>query len=223
MNERIIADIRLFRSDSRTENGHFNTVSFGDKKLNAVVKRIVMKLRENGFSMGDFDHLYINFTTCELAEPMILSREADRYYPWFRDCDVRVEREIFDSLCSDEVVQRIRDVLTAFFAGEDFDESKISDCINEAVTAGEEMLMRFKEKITAKRRAVIYLRYLDSCRYRPLVRVYDLEEHLLLERDLPEMVTLDELGELQVGLKKVTVKPRKNAFTTGKKPLVFEY
>ena len=223
MNERIIADIHLFRSDSRTENGHFNTVSFGDKKLNAVVRRIVMKLRENAFSMGDFDHLYINFTACELAEPMVLSRAADRYHPWFRECDVWVEREIYDCLRSDEVVQRIRDVLTAFFAGEDFYESKISDCINEAVTAGEEMLMRFKEKITAKRRAVIYLRYLDSCRYRPLVRVYDLEEHLLLERDLPEMVTLDELGELQVGLKKVTVKPRKNAFTTGKKPLVFEY
>jgi hypothetical protein len=121
------------------------------------------------------------------------------------------------------IISMIRDVLTAFFAREDFDEARIRDSIREAVTGGEEMLVPFKEKATAKRRAVIYLRFLDSCRYAPLLRVYDGEGNLLLERDLPQMVTLDALGELQVGLKKVTVKPRKNALTAGKKPLVFEY
>ena len=53
--------------------------------------------------------------------------------------------------------------------------------------------------------------------------MYDGDGNLLLERDLPQMVTLDALGELQVGLKKVTVKPRKNALTAGKKPMIFEY
>lgn len=221
MSERIIADIRLFRSEGRNSSGHFDMVSFGDKKLNAVVKRIVMKLREHGFSMGDFDHLYINFTLCEL------SREVDRYHPWFRHCHVRVTREIYERLGTAEshehIVRMIGDVLTAFFARGDFDEARISDCIREAVTGGEEMLVPFKEKTTAKRRVVIYLRFLDSCRYAPLLRVYDGEGALLLQRDLPQSVTLDHLGELQVGLKKVTVKPRKNAFTAGKKPIVFEY
>ena len=227
MGERIIADIRLFRSEGRTESGHFDTVSFGDKRLNAVVKRIVMKLRENGFSMGEFDHLYINFTLCELSAPMELSREVDRYHPWFRHCHVRVAREVYESLGTVDshecIIPIIGEVLTAFFARADFDEARIYDCIHEAVTGGEGMLMLFKEKATAKRRAVIYLRFLDSCRYAPLLRVYDGEGSLLLERDLPQMVTLDALGELQVGLKKVTVKPRKNALTAGKKPLVFEY
>ena len=227
MSERIIADIRLFRSEGRTESGHFDMVSFGNKGLNAIVKRIVMKLRENGFSMGDFDHLYINFTLCELPAPMELSREVDRYHPWFRHCYVRVAREVYESLgmvdSHECIIPIIGEVLTAFFACEDFDDSRIRECIQEAVAGGDEMLVHFKEKATAKRRAVIYLRFLDSCRYAPLLRVYDGDGNLLLERDLPQMVTLDALGELQVGLKKVTVKPRKNVLTAGKKPIIFEY
>ena len=227
MSERIIADIRLFRSEGRTESGHFAMVSLGDKRLNAVVKRIVMKLRENGFSMGEFDHLYINFTRCELSAPMELSQEVDRYHPWFRHCHVRVAREVYESLGTPDshghIISIIGEVLTSFFARADFDEARIRDCIREAVTGGEGMLMFFKEKATAKRRAVIYLRFLDSCRYAPLLLVYDGEGSLLLERDLPQMVTLDALGELQVGLKKVTVKPRKNALTARKKPIIFEY
>lgn len=227
MSERIIADIRLFRSEGRTESGHFDMVSLGDKRLIASVKRIVMKLRSHGFSMGEFDHLYINFTLCELSAPMELSQEVDRYHPWFRHCHVRVAREVYESLGTVDshecIIPIIGEVLTAFFARADFDEARIRDCIQEAVTGGEEMLMPFREKATAKRRAVLYLRFLDSCKYAPLLRVYDGEGSLLLERDLPQMVTLDALGELQVGLKKVTVKPRKNALTAGKKPLVFEY
>ena len=227
MRERIIADIRLFRSEGRRSSGHFDMVSFGDKRLNAIVKRIVMKLRENGFFMGDFDHLYINFTLWEMPAPMELSQEVDRYHPWFRQCHVRVDREVYESLGTvdshEHIISIISDVLTTLFARADFDEARILDCIREAITGGEGMLMFFKEKATAKRRAVIYLRFLDSCRYAPLLRVYDGAGSLLLERDLPHMVTLDALGELQVGLKKVTVKPRKNALTAGKKPLVFEY
>lgn len=227
MRERIIADISLFKSEGRTESGHFDMVSFGDKRLNAIVKRIVMKLRENGFSMGDFDHLYINFTRCELAAPMELSQEVDRYHPWFRHCHVRVAREVYESLgtmdCHEYIIPIISDVLTVFFARGDFDEARIRECIQGAVNGGEGMLMLLKEKTTAKRRAVIYLRFLDSCRYAPLLRVYDGADSLLLERDLPQMVTLDVLGEIQVALKKVTVKPRKNAITAGKKPMIFEY
>ena len=227
MSERIIADIRLFKSEGRTVSGHFDMVSFGDKRQNAVVKRIVMKLRENGFSMGEFDHLYINFTLCELSAPMELSQEVDRYHPWFRHCHVRVAREVYESLgmpdSHEHIIPIIGDILTAFFARTDFDEARIRECIQGAVNGGEGMLMLFKEKATAKRRAVLYLRFLDSCRYAPLLRVYDGDGNLLLERDLPQMVTLDALGELQVGLKKVTVKPRKNALTAGKKPIIFEY
>lgn len=58
----IIKDIRLYRS--LTGNIDVNALldAFSNKELNGVIHRIVMKLREKKFSLGDFDHLYINFT-----------------------------------------------------------------------------------------------------------------------------------------------------------------
>ena len=227
MKKRIISDIRLYKSESQSEYGGYNTEAFGDKQLNAVVKRVVMKLRESGFSLGEFDHLYINFTTCDFGREMSLSNNADRYCPWFRDCDVHIEKDLYNKLGSietrDDIIQWIGNVLVTFFASEDFDDARILSCIQQAVEQGENMLMKFKEKVSTNRRAVIFLRLLDCCKFHPLLRVYDHEENLLFEKDLPEAVTLDYLGEIQLSAKRVTIKPRKNAFTTQMSPLAFEY
>ena len=186
-----------------------------------------MKLRENEFSLGEFDHLYINFTTCEMAEEMKLSHKVDRYHPWYRYCDVHIGNDLYQKLGSQEaqndIILLIRNVLVTYFASDSFDESRIISCVQQAVEQGENMLMKFKEKVTTKRKAVVFLRFLDSCRFYPLLRVYDTEENLLFEKDLPEAVMLDYLGEIQVSTKRVTIKPRKNAFTEQNEPLFFEY
>ena len=227
MKKKIISDIRLFKSEAKNEHGGYMTVSFGDKKLNAVVQRIVMKLRENEFSFGAFDHLYINFTTCDMDGAMDLSDKVDRYHPWYRYCSVHVEQDLYSRLGSSEawedIVLWIQNVLVTFFASVDFDEESIRSCIWEAMDQGEDMLMKFREKVTTKRRAVVCLRFLDTCRYAPLLRVYDLEGRLLFETDLPETIALDYLGEIQVSAKRVSIKPRKNAFTGKMVPLVFDY
>ncbi|MBP3542065.1 MAG: hypothetical protein J6K72_09680 [Clostridia bacterium] len=227
MNKKIIKDIRLYKSELQNESGNDTIIPFADKKLNAITQRIVMKLRENNFSLGEFDHLYINFTTCDMSEKMSLSEKVDRYHPWYRYCDVHVEKHRYDELGSvesyGEIIHSISAVLIAYFATEDFDKSKILSCIHQAVEEGENMLMKFKEKVSTKRKAVIFLRYLDTCRFYPLLRVYDTEENLLFEKDLPETLVLDYIGEIQISTKKITIKPRKNAFTTGQKALVFEY
>ena len=114
-------------------------------------------------------------------------------------------------------------MLSTYFISEDFDETRILSCVQQAVEQGEDMLMKFKEKISSKRKAVIFLRFLDTCRFSPLLRVYDTEENLLIEKDLPQTVALDYLGEIQVSTKRVTIKPRKNAYTAQNKPLVFDY
>ena len=85
------------------------------------------------------------------------------------------------------------------------------------------MLMKFKEKITAKRKADIYLHYLDTGKFFPLLRIYDMEGKLLFEKDLPKALTLDYLGEIQLSSKKITIKPRKNVYTTDIEPIVIEY
>ena len=227
MGRKIISDIRLYKSESKNEYGEYITDSFCDKKLNAVVNRVVMKLRENEFSLGEFDHLYINFTTCDIPENMSLSNKVDKYHPWYRYCDVHVDKELFQKLSTSEscndIIHWICTVLVTYFITENFDEARISSCIQQAVEQGEDMLMKFKEKRSTNRKAVIFLRFLDSCKFYPLLRVYDPEDNLLFENDLPEAVTLDYLGDIQVTSKRVVIKPRKNSFTKQTSPLVFEY
>ena len=55
MKKKIISDIRLFKSESQNEFGGYITDSIGDKKLNAIVKRVVMKLREADLLRSLFD------------------------------------------------------------------------------------------------------------------------------------------------------------------------
>lgn len=228
MKMKIIEDIRVYKSESKNEYGTYITSSFADKNLNAIIHRIVMKLRENEFQLGEFDHLYVNFTICDMNEKMELSNEVDRYHPWYRHCSVYIGRNLYDKLGSpetyDDIIQWISNVLITFFVSKDFDDIRILSCIHQAIEQGENMLMKYKEKTSAKRRAVVYLRYLDRCIYYPLVHVYDMEDNLLFEKNLPETLTLESLGEIQVSTKRITIKSRKNAFAThNNSPLIIEY
>jgi hypothetical protein len=210
----IIQDIRIYRCKVENVTG-VNPEGFFNPKLCAVTRRICMKLREKEFSMGDFHHLYINLTTC-LEEGTVkpANKEPDRYFPWYRYYDVGISQELYNILESEECIQSVEEllekVLKSQFSTAEFNECKISDCVSEAVTQGEDMLMKFKEKITSKGKAVLYLRYLDNGRYFPLLKVFDADKNLILEKDLPESQTLDNFGQISLTSKKVTISPRKN-------------
>lgn len=224
---KIISDIRLYKSDVENIDGNGLPTAFGRKRLNATVRRIVMKLREHGFSLGGFDHLYLNFTGCAVENGMApAKRSPDRHHPWYRYYDVEVSEEAFAGLGTDQweffALQLLEKLLIRFFATEEFDGPHIHACFFEAVTHGERMLMKFKEKKSSDRTAAIYLRYLDSGYCFPLLKVWDGEGKLVLEADLPETVDLSCLGEIQLSAKKVTVKPRKRAGEHEVKPMVFE-
>lgn len=185
-----------------------------------------MKLRENDFTMGDFHHLYMNFTTCAVENKIALSkRERDKYHSWYCYYDVEVSQEFYDTLetpqCISSVIEIVEQLLQNFFTTPQFDNEFIHSCVSEAVTKGENMLMKFKEKQAAKNKAILYLRYLDNGRYYPLLRVFDLEDAMILEKDLPETNDLDAYGEIQLSGKKVTIKPRKNYFAQNLEPIIF--
>ena len=225
---KIISDIRVYKSNVENIDGNSLPIVFEDKTLSAITTRIVMKLRENNFSLGEFDHLYINFTTCTVDGGIALSkRSIDKYHPWYRYYDVNISAGIFSMLGSaeirDEVIELIRNVLVQNFVSVDFDEKKINSYFAQALEQGENMLMKFKEKVSANRKAILYLRYPNNCRYWPLLRILDMEDRILFETDLPEMIDLNCLGDIQLSSKKVTVKPRKNVYTKTAQPLSFEY
>jgi len=222
-----IKDIRLYKSEKINDFGLPITTSFTNKKLSAVIHRIVMKLREQEFSLGDFDHLYINFTICNIPREIELSEKVDREHPWYRYCSVKINEELYFKLDSEEsnkiILKSIEKVLVSCFATEEFDEKLIHNCVKEAIEYGEDMLMLFKEKSTSNRKAKIFLRYLDSFKYLPLLRVYDCNDSIIFEKDLPETITLDCFGNIQLSSKKITIKPRKNIFAVNMKDIVFEF
>lgn len=221
----VIRDIRIYRCNVDNVTGVWPE-GFYNPELYAVARRICLKLRENGFSMGDFHHLYINLTTfLDEGDVRLANKEPDRYHPWYRYYDIGISQALYDSLetpdCIPVVSGLLEKVLTTQFSTPEFEGDKISECVFEAVTQGEDMLMKFKEKVSSQRRAVLYLRYLDTCMNFPLLRVYDNDGNIVLEKDLPESLTLDNLGQISVSSKKVTIKPRKNSWTEGE-PIVFE-
>ena len=221
----VIRDIRIYRCNVDNVTGVWPE-GFYNPELYAVARRICLKLRENEFSMGDFHHLYINLTTfLDEGDVRLANKEPDRYHPWYRYYDIGISQALYDSLetpdCIPVVSGLLEKVLTTQFSTPEFEGDKISECVFEAVTQGEDMLMKFKEKVSSQRRAVLYLRYLDTCMNFPLLRVYDNDGNIVLEKDLPESLTLDNLGQISVSSKKVTIKPRKNSWTEGE-PIVFE-
>ena len=222
----VIKDIRIYRSTIDNIDGNHLPESFENRELYCIIHRIVMKLRENDFTLGDFDHLYINLTTCCVENEIApAKRSKDRYHSWYRYYDVEISREFYDMLetpqCTQPVIKLVERVLQRCFCTQQFDKGYIHSCFFEAITQGENMLMKFKEKKSAKNSAIVYLRYMNNGRYFPLLRVYDMNNNLLLEKDLPETQELGAFGEIQLSREKVTIKPRKNFFASCLEPMTF--
>lgn len=223
-----ISDIRLYKSLVENIPGNSMPSDFGDRSLNLIERRIAMKLREQAFSLGEFDHLYLNFTTC-LPDNTILpsKREADRYHSWYRYYDIGVSQELFEHLGSSDtvavIIALLKQTLLQYFAPDEPARNIIEAAVEEAVTKGPEMLIRFKEKKAAKTAAVIYLQLLDNAQYQPILSVCDLQGNELLREALALTIDFSSLGEIQLGSRKVTVKPRKNVFAKDLQPATFTF
>lgn len=213
---KIIKDIRLYKDALG---------SMGNKHLKLSAHRVAMKLREQAFSLGDYDHLYLCFSTDEPAGSIILDEKVDRYFPWFRKVHIGVTPDEMLVLETAEepsyLFELMKNVLLTLFGSDPSVEEVIRYAIEEA-QKGSDMLMQFKEKKSPKGTATIYLRLLDNTHYLPVLVVTKSDGTEALRKDLPETADLGNMGKIQLSSKKVTVKPRKNAFTKNLSPVFFE-
>lgn len=215
---KIISDIRIYK-DMRMS--HMDC-----KQMHLAAHRVAMKLREKGVSLGDYDHLYICFSTDEPTGFVALDEKVDKYFPWFRKVCVGISTDELSTIEASEdsslLFKQIENVLLALF-GNTPAATDIKDAVEEA-KKGPEMLMHFKEKKTAKGTAIIYLRLLDNAHYLPLLSVTNAVGDEVFRADLPETNDLIAIGEIQLSSKKITVKPRKNSYTKAKalEPVSFE-
>ena len=136
---KVLRDIRLFTSQVPNKDGEPLPTAIGNKRLNVQVHRIVMKLRESGFSCGDFDHLYLNFTTCPVEGGMAPSRRSvDKSHSWYRYYDVEVTQQVWEQADSVQAEEQLlvlaEKVLTQFFSRPEFDAEKIDRGVKEAIS-----------------------------------------------------------------------------------------
>lgn len=210
---KVISDIRLYKSSEK-----YTYSEISNKSLNLSARRVVMKLREYGFSLGEYDHIYMNFTTMKPADSIELIDKADPYHPWYRYCDIGVSKNEYENLENTNFVfEKLKIALLNLF-----DMQNIIEQAFEEAKKGAEMLMRFKKKKIAKGTANVYLRLLDNGNYLPILCVTDSSENEVFRIDLPETNDLNIIGEIQLSSKKVTVKPRKNVFAKELQPISFE-
>ncbi|MEG0836153.1 MAG: hypothetical protein RR413_12000 [Christensenellaceae bacterium] len=118
---KIISDIRVFTSTTKNEDGNPLPASVSNKTLNLAVHRIAMKLREKDFTLGEFDHLYINLTACEVPKGVALAkRSIDKYFPWYRYYDLNVDEQQLEAMLHEEkcigIFHAVEKVLIMFFA-----------------------------------------------------------------------------------------------------------
>ena len=221
-----ISDIRIFKSTKPNVDRAPLPTGLASKQLFTIVRRIVLKLRENQFSMGDFDHLYLNFTTrAEEGEIQLAARTAHGGNNFFRFYDIGVSKEQFEILEEPDqipfIIGKLEETMVRFF-GEDGQDEVIRESIRVAVEQGEEMQMVYKKKQAQGRTAVVSLRFLDSGEYFPLLSVYDKEDNLLLQKDLEPVRDLSTLGEIRLTGKRISIYPRQTAKAKTFRPLTFE-
>ena len=76
-----IRDIRVYRSQIENIAGNSLPEGFENKHLHIILHRVAMKLSEHDFSMGDFHHLYVNLTTCEIFGLSYTQSGGNRIFP----------------------------------------------------------------------------------------------------------------------------------------------
>ena len=210
---KVISDIRIYKSKVENIEGNSLPSEFKSTKiLNARIKRIVMALRENNFSLGDFDHLYINFTPCNVENEIShAKRKTDKYHPWFRYYDVHISEEMYKNTHEDFVISIIQRILIENFSSESFQKEKINQIINNTLKMQSSYEMKYKEKLSANRKAIVFLRYNDNCSFVPVVRIYNSDSKLILEKELPETNNLDGFDSLILSNSKLIIKPKRNS------------
>ena len=182
-----IADIRIYSSSIRNIDGNSFPQDINNKLAVLAARRAAMKLRERHFSLGEFDHLYINFTTCSITNGMSPSgRSIDGYHSWYRYYDYQIDESVFEAINTETFAEKVLDciqqILLTFFASSEEDTILIIESIN-AAKEGEHMKIKYKEKRTARATAVVFLRLYNDGQYHPLLRVNDPEGHILLEKE----------------------------------------
>lgn len=219
-----IADIRLFASDTPNVDGANSLANALQNKSSAVfARRVVMKLREQGFSLGGFDHLYINFTTCAVEGGIAPARLS--FQTWYRFYDVHVDKDTQKNISCEEdaaiAAQLIQSVLLKYFAATEKDEAIIVKSIN-AAKEGDKMAVLYMEKKYSKCTISVYISLNNKGEFCPILQIMKKDGTLIQRKRMKPCVEMGTYGDIRFDGERVLIKPRKNAYYAKRKPIVIE-
>ena len=216
----LIKDIRLFESDEPNEPGYGfpcyigKLYAFDSTECQPVIDRLLFLLRHKGFSLGAFDHLYLNFTTQLPHGELLASNRIDRYDKWFRfadmGCNVQQFNDWIPSQKNDFVIAAIRRAIRLFVHAESV--KIVDDCFEEVLRYGAELAIPYKEKQGDPYTVRILVKITDDLDFIPIVRVLD-GDTLIREVVFPPYSRdpfILQFGTISIGKKSVRIAPRKS-------------
>lgn len=106
--ERLILDIRFFSNLEGVSEESFEYPFQFPKQAHSLGARIAKKLRELGFMLDGFDHVYVNFTT-EYPKLTVGGSEKTASENWFKYFDVGIDKEEFNNFTEVELLAYIEE------------------------------------------------------------------------------------------------------------------
>ena len=214
----LIQDIRFFSEHPDPVLAKYHIHGMKD-----ILQRLLFLLRHEGFTFGDFDHLYMNYTpSLPHGEVRRSPRPVDRYHPWLRYTDAGCAIDIFTSMTVSEQRQFLAQTIQkAVHLHADEENRVIFDrCYQLVMTLGAALEIPYKEKSGEHLRIAISTTIDDDTRFHPIVRIYDKADTLLLEEQLRSCgreAFLAQFGTITLGKRTVRIDPRKSDFLRGQK------
>jgi len=156
MKERIIKDIIYYESDIQNISGNSLPHNVGtlykfSNEVHAIGQRIARKLNEYNFVSGDYDHLYINYTTVIIDGQIVISER--RPEKWLIYIDYGISPDNINCLTEEEknnfVIESTFKILYLLYNGQDEKTSIIDKVRNEINTFSSDLEIFFKTKETA--------------------------------------------------------------------------
>ena len=214
----LIKDIRLFESLKENIDGESLPSYIGkiyhldESELSIYILRLLFLLRYNQFSLGDFDHLYLNFTpiiedeSVELSKRSIIIEEK-----WFRYVDVGCSIDSFNFLTDESKNQLILNMIKKtlkLFTNQDID-NYFKDIIDDNIQ------FPYKEKINNNYLVKITARIINNMRIVPVLKIYE-------NNNFKKDIVLDEMSRdkfimqfstIVIGKSSFVIKPRTSSLS----------
>ena len=214
----LIQDIRFFSEHPDPILAKYHIHGMKD-----ILQRLLFLLRHEGFTFGDFDHLYMNYTpSLPHGEVRRSQRPIDRYHPWLRYVDAGCVIDAFASMTVSEQQRFLTQTIQkAVHLHADEENRVIFDrCYQLVMHLGPALEIPYKEKSGEHLRITVSTTIDDDARFHPIVRIFDKGDQLLLEEHLKSCGResfLAQFGTITLGKRTVRIEPRKSDFLRGQK------